>query len=101
MSEISSTLGPSSMEVFQDALQKISALGSRGKKVLNKLVQEIDHQDPKTEEMVKKVIHEVTDREERRRKRDLYLSSPMGAQLSEDDEDDDAAIEEVNCTSFS
>ncbi|XP_031785741.1 uncharacterized protein LOC100116714 [Nasonia vitripennis] len=94
IAEMSSTLGPSSMEVFEDALHKISALGTRGKKVLNKLIQEINHRDPKTEQMVKKVINEVTEKEERRRKRDLLLSSPMGAQLSEDDEDGDAAIEE-------
>lgn len=85
------------MEVFEDALQKINALGTRGKKVLNKLIQEIDHRDLQTEQMVKKVINEVTEKEERRRKRDLLLSSPMGAQLSEDDEDGDAAIEEVGC----
>ncbi|OXU28371.1 hypothetical protein TSAR_006422 [Trichomalopsis sarcophagae] len=94
IAEMSSTLGPSSMEVFEDALHKISALGTRGKKVLNKLIQEINHRDPETEQMVKKVINEVTEKEERRRKRDLLLSSPMGAQLSEDDEDGDAAIEE-------
>ncbi|XP_058789879.1 uncharacterized protein LOC131663465 isoform X2 [Phymastichus coffea] len=93
LAEINSTTGPSSKEVFEDALHKISALGQRGRKVLNKLIEEINHRDPETEQMVKKVIEEVTDREEKRMKRDLFLSSPMAEQLSGDDEDDDAAVE--------
>lgn len=93
-------MGPSSVEVFQDALQKISALGQRGKKVLNRLIEEINHRDPATEQMVKKVIEEVTDKEEKRMKRELFLSSPMAEQLAGDDEDGDAAIEEVNLFFF-
>lgn len=37
----------------------------------------------------------LSDAEKRRRRRDLILSSPLHTELTEEDEDDDAAIEEV------
>lgn len=84
------------MEIFQDALVKLKKLGDRGRKYLNKLLEEVDHRDPETEKLVQKVINETAEKLQRRRKRELFLSSPMGTKLSEDDEDDDAAVEEVN-----
>lgn len=95
-STINDTTEPSSsMEVFRDTLKKISALGDRGKKVLNRLIQEIDHRDLQTERLIQQAVDKVSDREKiERLKRDILLSSPIDT-LAIDDEDNDAAIEEV------
>ncbi|XP_014210255.1 uncharacterized protein LOC106640672 [Copidosoma floridanum] len=77
---------PSSVEVYRDALEKISALGERGQKVLSKLVEEIGQRSPE-------IVAEVAAKEASRRKRDLTLTPPMDM-LAEDDEAADAAIEE-------
>ena len=95
MDSESSSTRPSSSEVYQDALKKLNALGERGKKVLDRLVKEINDRSPENEEVAKKIINEVAVKEEKRRKRDLILSSPMSEQLSNDDDEADGAVEEV------
>lgn len=89
------TTEATSMEVFQEALEKLKSLGDRGKRYLNKLLEEVDHRDPETEKLVQKVINETVEKMQRRRKRDLYLASPMRSELAKDDEAEDAAVEEV------
>ena len=92
--------GATSAEVFQDVLDKITSLGYRGKKILRKLMDEIEKKGPEGESLrqaVNKTMNDRTlsDAEKRRRRRDLVLSSPLRKELTEEDEDDDAAIEEV------
>ncbi|KOC65647.1 hypothetical protein WH47_00671 [Habropoda laboriosa] len=89
----------SSGEVFQDVLNKISSLGYRGKKILKRLMDEIEKTGSEGEslrEVVNKTMNDQTlsDAEKRRRRRDLILSSPLHKELTEEDEDGDAAIEE-------
>ena len=90
---------PTSAEVFQDVLNKINSLGFRGKKILKKLMDEIEEKGPEGETL-RRVVNEtmnnkkLSDAEKLRRRRDLILSSPLNKELNEDDEDDDAAIEE-------
>ncbi|KAL7298526.1 hypothetical protein TKK_0008304 [Trichogramma kaykai] len=86
---------PSSEELYEDTLKKIQALGERGKKVLDRLVHEINREDPRSEEAVRRTVDAVATKEEqRRRKREIILSSPLATELTEDDQDGDAAIEE-------
>lgn len=92
---IETIVEPSSLEIFQEALEKLKNLGDRGKKYLNKLLEEVDNRDPATQKLVQNVINEAVEKVQRRRKRELILSSYMGAELSKDDEDEDAAVEEV------
>ncbi|CAK9822366.1 hypothetical protein ANTRET_LOCUS911 [Anthophora retusa] len=89
----------SSGEVFKDVLGKISSLGYRGKKILKRLMDEIEKKGPESEslrQVVNKTMNDRTlsDAEKRRRRRDLILSSPLHKELTEEDEDGDAAIEE-------
>ncbi|XP_026667108.1 uncharacterized protein LOC108622199 [Ceratina calcarata] len=90
---------PTSAEVFRDVLDKINSLGYRGKKILKKLMDEIEKKGPEGENL-RRVVNEtmndrtLSDAEKRRRRRDLVLSSPLHSELTEEDEDDDAAIEE-------
>lgn len=88
-------------EVFREVLERIGSLGHRGKKVLKRLMDEIEKRGPEGEglrQVVNKTMNDQTlsEAEKRRRRRDLILSSPLRAELTEDDEDEDAAIEEVN-----
>ncbi|XP_076762492.1 uncharacterized protein LOC143430275 [Xylocopa sonorina] len=89
----------SSAEVFRDVLGKINSLGYRGKKILKKLMDEIEKKGPDGESL-RQVVNEtmndrtLTDAEKRRRRRDLILSSPLHKELTEESEDDDVAIEE-------
>lgn len=90
----------SSAEVLRDVLDKVNSLGYRGKKILKKLMVEIEKKGPEGEALwqaVNKTMSDQTlsDAEKRRRRRDLILSSPLHTELTEEDEDDDAAIEEV------
>lgn len=92
--------GATSAEVFRDVLDKITSLGYRGKKILRRLMDEIEKKGPEGEALrqaVNKTMNDRTlsDAEKRRRRRDLVLSSPLHKELTEEDEDDDAAIEEV------
>nr|XP_012137415.1 PREDICTED: uncharacterized protein LOC105662068 isoform X1 [Megachile rotundata] len=90
---------PTSAEVFQDVLNKINSLGFRGKKILKRLMDEIEEKGPEGEAL-RRVVNEtmndqrLSDAEKARRRRDLILSSTLNRELTEDDEDDDAAIEE-------
>lgn len=91
---------PTSGEVFRDVLDKINSLGYRGKKILKKLMDEIEKKGPEGEALrqaVNKTMndHTLSNAEKRRRRRDLVLSSPLHKELTEEDEDDDAAVEEV------
>lgn len=91
---------PTSGEVFRDVLDKINSLGYRGKKILKKLMDEIEKKGPEGEALRQAVNKTMNDRslsnaEKRRRRRDLVLSSPLHKELTEEDEDDDAALEEV------
>ena len=91
---------PTSGEVFRDVLEKINSLGYRGKKILKKLMDEIEKKGPEGEALrqaVNKTMydHTLSNAEKRRRRRDLVLSSPLHKELTEEDEDDDAALEEV------
>lgn len=90
----------SSAEVLRDVLEKVNSLGYRGKKILKKLMVEIEKKGAEGEDLwqaVNKTMNDQTlsDAEKRRRRRDLILSSPLHTELTEEDEDDDAAIEEV------
>lgn len=91
---------PTSGEVFRDVLDKINSLGYRGKKILKKLMDEIEKKGPEGEALrqaVNKTMndHTLSNAEKRRRRRDLILSSSLHKELTEEDEDDDAAVEEV------
>ncbi|XP_043508550.1 uncharacterized protein LOC122527976 [Frieseomelitta varia] len=91
--------GATSAEVFRDVLDKITSLGHRGKKILRRLMNEIEKKGPEGEALrqaVNKTMNDqkLSDAEKRRRRRDLVLSSPLRKELTEEDEDDDAAIEE-------
>ncbi|XP_076645280.1 uncharacterized protein LOC143354816 [Halictus rubicundus] len=90
---------PTSAEVVKDVLDKINSLGYRGKKILRKLMDEIEKNGGETETL-RKVVDEtmknqkLSEAEKRRRRRDLVLSSSLRAELTEEDEDADAAVEE-------
>lgn len=89
-----------SAEVFQDVLRKINSLGGRGKQMLRKLMDEIDAINEAEGVALKRLVNEtmndktLSERDKRRRRRDLVLSSPLHRELTEDDEDADAAIVE-------
>ncbi|XP_076226240.1 uncharacterized protein LOC143174823 isoform X1 [Nomia melanderi] len=85
-------------EVFRDVLDKISSLGLRGKKILRRLMDEIEKR-PESEKLRRVVGETMNDRdlseaEKQRRRRDLILSSPLHKELTEEDEDADVAVEE-------
>lgn len=90
-----------SAEVFQDVLRKINSLGERGKQMLYKLMDEIDARNDAEGVVLKRLVNEtmndktLSEEDKRRRRRDLVLSSPLHRELTEDDADADAAIEEV------
>ncbi|CAL7950074.1 unnamed protein product [Xylocopa violacea] len=97
--EKAKTVESTSAEVFRDVLDKINSLGYRGKKILKKLMDEIEKKGPDGESL-RQVVNEtmndrtLSDAEKRRRRRDLILSSPLHKELTEENEDDDVAIEE-------
>lgn len=99
--ENSESTGSTSAEVFREVLDKINSLGYRGKKILKKLMDEVEKKGPEGEAL-RRVVNEtmtdqnLSDAEKKRRRRDLILSSPLHKELTKEDEDDDAAIEEVN-----
>lgn len=90
---------PTSAEVVKDVLDKINSLGYRGKKILRKLMDEMEKNGGETETL-RKVVDEtmssqkLSEAEKRRRRRDLVLSSPLRKELTEEDEEADAAVEE-------
>ncbi|XP_020281490.1 uncharacterized protein LOC109853612 [Pseudomyrmex gracilis] len=99
--EESKTDRANSAEVqFQDVLRKINSLGNRGRQMLRKLMDEIDAINDAEGFALKRLVNEtmndktLSERDKRRRRRDLVLSSPIHRELTEDDEDADAAIEE-------
>lgn len=82
-----STVQPvqSSSEVFHDILSKITSMGDRGRRVLNKLMEEI-----KKNQTLKDTM------DNRRKRRELILSSPLNKELNEEVvQDEDGIIEEV------
>ncbi|XP_011865778.1 PREDICTED: uncharacterized protein LOC105560886 isoform X2 [Vollenhovia emeryi] len=87
-------------EVFQDVLRKINSLGDRGKQMLHKLMDTIDAQAGAKGAALKQLVNDAMNDEKlsregkRRRRRDLVLSSPLYQELTEEDEDGDAAVEE-------
>lgn len=99
--EESETEQINSAEMFQDVLRKINSLGDRGKEMLHKLMNEIDVRDNAEGAALKQLVNEtmndktLSSQEKRRRKRDIVLSSPLHRQLTEEDEDGDALLEEV------
>ncbi|XP_076289954.1 uncharacterized protein LOC143213724 [Lasioglossum baleicum] len=90
---------PTSAEVVKDVLDKINSMGYRGKKILRKLMDEMEKNGGETE-VLRKVVDEtiknqkLSEAEKRRRRRDLILSSSLRKELTEEDEDSDAAVEE-------
>ncbi|XP_014478804.1 PREDICTED: uncharacterized protein LOC106746578 [Dinoponera quadriceps] len=88
-----------SAEMFQDVLRKISSLGSRGRQMLRKLMDEIDAQGVEGEAL-RRLVNEtmnderLTSEAKHRRRRDLVLSSPLYRDLTWEDEDGDAPLEE-------
>jgi len=97
----SKTKQTNSEEVFQDVLQKINSLGDRGKEMLHKLMDMIDTQTGTKGAALKQLVNDTMNNKKlsieakRRRRRDLVLSSPLYQELTEEDEDGDAAVEEV------
>ncbi|KAL0118619.1 hypothetical protein PUN28_009354 [Cardiocondyla obscurior] len=87
-------------EVFQDVLKKINSLGNRGKQMLHKLMDTIDAQAGVKGAALKQLVNDTMNNKKlsseakQRRKRDLILSSPLYQELTEEDEDGDAAVEE-------
>lgn len=81
-----------SSEVFQEVLEKIKALGDRGKEVLQRLMQESDKlETPKNiTEAIKKAILNSSKLAKRQ-----AISSTLGKNLAQDDDDENAAIELV------
>ncbi|XP_043475237.1 uncharacterized protein LOC122506891 isoform X2 [Leptopilina heterotoma] len=90
----SSENDPSSAEVFGEVMKKIVSQGERGKKLFQQLLSEIDDEKLKQRLMIKLTSAAKIEEEKKRRKRDFILSSPLQDELSRDDEDEDAAIEE-------
>ena len=99
--EESKTKQTNSEEVFQDVLRKINSFGNRGKQILHKLMDTIDMQAGAKGTALKQLVNDTMNDKKlsrevkRRRRRDLVLSSPLYQELTEEDEDGDAAIEEV------
>lgn len=89
-----------SEEVFQEVLRKINSLGDRGKHMLRKLMETIDAQAGTKGATLKQLVNDtmndktLSSEAKRKRKRDLILSSPLYKELTEADEDGDAALEE-------
>ncbi|KAL6258113.1 hypothetical protein P5V15_010030 [Pogonomyrmex californicus] len=98
--EESKTKRTNSEEVFQDVLRKINSLGDRGKQILHKLMDTIDTQADAKGAALKQLIDntmndkKLSNEAKQRRRRDLVLSSPLYQELTENDEDGDAAVEE-------
>lgn len=88
-------------EVFQDVLRKINSLGDRGRQMLYKLMDMIDAKAGAKGVALKQLVNDtmndkkLSSEAKRRRRRDLVLSSPLYQELTEEDEDGDAALEEV------
>lgn len=90
-----------SIEMFQDVLRKISSLGNRGRQMLRKLMDEIDAEGVEGDalrRLVNETMHDerLSSKAKRRQRRDLVLSSPLYRDLTREDEDDDASLEEVS-----
>ncbi|XP_046751667.1 uncharacterized protein LOC124414690 [Diprion similis] len=91
-------------EVFKDVLAKLRSLGPRGKTVLKDLMAEIGPERDATSEGLRRMVNDAIEddgnvlsaeeRRRRRRRREIILSSPLNAELNEDDAEGDAAIEE-------
>ena len=93
-----------SAEVFEDVVIKLKSLGDRGKKVLDRIVTEIDRieiqdaEGKKLKESIGSIMSNDTLSEEdkKRLKRQVILGSPILNSFMEDtDPDEDAAIEKV------
>lgn len=89
-----------SAEMFQDILRKIGSFGNRGRQMLRKLMDEIDAQSVEGSVLRRLVNETMNDKRlssetKRRRRRDLVLSSPLYRELTWEDDDDDAPLEEV------
>lgn len=92
----------SSSEVFEDVLSRLQSLGSRGKTVLRKLMDEMGPEENEESEVIRNMISQVietdenmTDGERDRKRRQIILSSPLNQELNQDDSEGDAALEEV------
>ncbi|XP_076234864.1 uncharacterized protein LOC143179487 isoform X2 [Calliopsis andreniformis] len=90
---------PTSAEVMQDVLGKINSLGYRGKKILRRLMDEIEKKGPEAGSLRRVVNETMNDEnlsasEKKRRRRDLILSSPLHKELTEEDEERDVGVEE-------
>ncbi|XP_012272253.1 uncharacterized protein LOC105695339 [Orussus abietinus] len=84
-------------EVFREILGKLGSLGDRGKAVLKKLVDQMDEGRAKAGKLRKMVNEAMVIKDSktlRKRKRELILSSPLGEELTQDDSEADAAVEE-------
>ncbi|CAG5100018.1 Similar to CWC27: Spliceosome-associated protein CWC27 homolog (Pongo abelii) [Cotesia congregata] len=93
-------LEQTSAEVFKDILQKINSLGTRGRRVIDKLITTLDESKNETHNWTK-MLHNVIQNstilpaEKKRLKRQLFLSNPLQEALGTAVEDDeDAAVEE-------
>lgn len=93
-----------SAEMFHDVLRKISSLGSHGRQMLRRLMDEIDAQGVEGDALRRLVNETMNDKRlsneaKRRRTRDLVLSSPLYRDLTREDGDSDAPLEEVSVSS--
>lgn len=86
---------PSSVEVFGEVMRKIISQGEKGQKLFQQLLNEIDDEKLKQRLAMKLKSTTKIENEKKRKKRDFILSSPLHDELNRNDEDDDAAIEEV------
>ncbi|XP_046620096.1 uncharacterized protein LOC124305099 [Neodiprion virginianus] len=95
--------GINSGEVFKNVLSKLRSLGSRGKTVLQDLMAEIGPERDASSEGLRRMVNDAiqddgdvltAEERRRRRRREVILSSPLNAELNEDDADGDAAVEE-------
>ncbi|EZA60903.1 hypothetical protein X777_13105 [Ooceraea biroi] len=87
----------SSAEVFEDVLEKISSLGDRGKKILQKLMDEIDARGVARDNALKRLVNETMNKtlsstDKQRKRRDLTLKMLHDELMEEDD--GDAPLEE-------
>ena len=86
---------PTSAEVFGEVMRKIVSQGAKGKRIFQQLVDEIDDKELKKRLMMKMENITKVEEEKLRRRRDLLFTSPLQDELNKDDEEGDAAIEEV------
>lgn len=90
-----------SAEVFHDVLRRIGSMGERGKNILRRLMDEMNARGAREGDTLRRLVNDtmndgrLSSEAKRRRKRDLVLSSPLHRELTEEDADGEAPLEEV------